>query len=131
MRKLSRSNSQTIQPISDVAVILSSAAKDVPHDFTRIQDFAGRDVDCNPGLLRTPCFLAESRLPRRRGSQVVTPITAVDVVQLDKKETPKPGFTLLPGNLAKVRAWVSVLLAQRRDDEGSVLQNRAGHWKTF
>ena len=113
MRKLSRSNSQTIQPISDVAVILSSAAKDVPHDFTRIQDFAGRDVDCNPGLLRTPCFITESRLPRRRGSQVVTPITAVDVVQLDKKETPKPGFTLLPGNLAKVRA----LSAQRREHE--------------
>src|SRR4051812_3812236 len=71
MRKLSRSNSQTIQPISDLLLLHSSKPAEFPPEYARVCDFAGAVVDCNPGLLRTPSFLAETRIPRRRGSQVV------------------------------------------------------------
>ena len=121
MRKLSRSNSQTIQPISDVTLVQSKELRDVPQDYTRCTDFAGRDVDCNPGLLKTSCFLAESRVPRRRGSQPLMPVTGLDVIWLDKKESPRPGFVPLVGNLNKGGLGHNVALCVERDPHKSPL----------
>lgn len=121
MRKLSRSNSQTIQPISDVTLVQSKDPRDVPQDYSRCTDFAGRDVDCNPGMLKTSCFLAESRMPRRRGSQVIMPVTGLDIIWVDKKESPKPGFTQVAGNLNKGGLGHNVALCVERDPHKSPL----------
>lgn len=113
--------SSAIQPISDVVVVMSDKIREVPMDFTRLKDFSGADVDVNPGLLRPPVFLAESRIPRRRGSSIVMPITGLEVVYIDRKEVPPAGFTQLPGNLNARSLRANTALCVERDAHKSPL----------
>jgi len=121
MRKMSRSNSQTIQPISDVTVVSNDKMRDLPIDHTPITDFSGKHMDVNPGLLRTPVFLAECRVPKRRGSAVTLPITSLDVINTHTKEVPRPGFIPVSGNLQRGSLSRSMQLCVERDPGKSPL----------
>ena len=126
MRRLSRSNSQTIQPISDLSISTSkdSATDPSSQDWTKLTDFEREDVNLNPGFMRTPVYITESRVPKRSqapgagvggAAALVHPITGVDVIYLDKKEGPKPGYVQLPGSLSRGSFKGSVALCVERD----------------
>ena len=127
MRRLSRSNSQTIQPISDLSIATLKDPNDLPSDWTKLTDFERADVNLNPGFMRTPVHITESRVPKKNtaaatgggagggGGVLVHPITGVDVIYVDRKETPKPGFVQLPGSLSRGSFKGSVALCIERD----------------
>ena len=127
MRRLSRSNSQTIQPISDLSIAASKdAGADLHADFTRLTDFESADVNLNPGFMRTPVYIAESRVPKKSPhaaaggvAALMHPITGVDVLHVDRKEGPRAGFVQLPGTLSRGSFKGNVALCIERDSRKS------------
>ena len=77
MRRLSRSNSQTIQPISDLSIVTARDSAEVPDDYSRVTDFlSSQPVNLNPGFMRTPVFLCECRQPKRAAQHASQPAAA-------------------------------------------------------
>jgi hypothetical protein len=129
LRRLSRSNSQTVQPISDLIVHTTEKNKtELPNDYNYVTDFSNSECNVNAGFMRSPIYLAECRLPRKNPAaskenknepMLLMPITAIDVIYVDKKETPKPGFTVLPNLLNKGVIGKNVAICIERDRKKS------------
>ena len=128
MRRLSRSNSQTVQPISDLSVLTLRSDAELPEELTRLTDFANAPVNVNAGFMRTPTYVCESRRPKQAstaggggtgGASLLHPITGIDVLYVDKKEGPRQGFVQLSGNINRGSFKGSVAVAVERDSKKS------------
>ena len=126
MRRLSRSNSQTVQPISDLSILSLKTDAELPEELTRLSDFANNPVNVNAGFMRTPTYVCESRRPKPAstagggsGGGLLHPITGIDVIYVDKKEGPKQGFVQLSGSINRGSFKGSVALAVERDSRKS------------
>ena len=126
MRRLSRSNSQTVQPISDLSIQTLKTDAELPDELAKLTDFANLAVNVNAGFMRTPTFVCESRRPKPAstaggggGGGLLHPITGVDVLYVDKKEGPKQGYVQLSGSISRGSFKGSVALAVERDSKKS------------
>ena len=128
MRRLSRSNSQTVQPISDLSIATLKTDAELSEELTRLTDFSNTPVNVNAGFMRTPTYVCESRRPKSAstaggpstgGATLLHPITGVDVLYVDKKEGPKQGFVQLSGSINRGSFKGSVALAVERDSKKS------------
>jgi hypothetical protein len=104
-----------IQPICDLIVLCSKTPDiDTPSECTLITDFTSKPINVNTGFLKTPIWIGETRMSRRKASNACVPITAIDVILLDKITIPKPGFTLVPGIVHKTHFGKNVAICVER-----------------
>ena len=127
MRRLSRSNSQTVQPISDLSILTLKSDAELPEELSRLTDFANNPVNVNAGFMRTPTYVCESRRPKSAStagsgssaSSLLHPITGIDVIYVDKKEGPRQGYVQLSGSINRGSFKGSVAIAVERDSKKS------------
>lgn len=127
MRKLSRTNSQFIQPINEMKLVMTGdrhsessrhmsgcRADSLSHGWHYVcaADQPHRPVNINSGLMRQPIYLAYSRALR---SDSQYSVTGVQVIFLDQNEQPSPGYSILQPLLPRTITGRQIAICIQRD----------------